>query len=146
MRTAAAHSQEIHKQVEAFRLTLCAGLRYAPCVLLVLLIGVLNPTLCLLHCAITHRLEAAQGTSIAHQHHSQHADTGSAHSLAACAAGLPDTDHLIPRAVYELALVGLVLVGQALAAVARTPRAPWRLRTAHPPQPPTPPPQLLACA
>jgi hypothetical protein len=146
MRTVAVGTQAIHERVEALRRTIAGGLRYAPCVLLALLLGLLNPALCLIHCSLIHGPQAAQGSSLNHAHHGdQGAPHSSGHDLATCAvAGLPEAAELMPRAAYELTPVGMALAALILAAIARTPRAARRLHVAHPLAPLTPPPKTLA--
>lgn len=146
MRTVAARTQAIHEQVEALRRRIAGGLRHAPCVLLALLLGLLNPALCLVHCHLMHGPRTAQDSSLSHAHHGDHgASHSGGHDLATCGtAGLPQAAQFMPQAAYELTPVGIALAALVLAAVARTPRAPRRLHVAHPLAPLTPPPKTLA--
>jgi hypothetical protein len=152
MSTAAAHNLELHERVEALRAAICAALRPVPCVLLALLLGVLNPALCVLHCALLHpaapaTLAAAPGH--AHHGHAHHghanATPASGSSMGLCTlAGHAEHAPLTPRASYEGTPVALGLALLILVLVAQTLAPPSHPRLAQRPQPLTPPPQPLA--
>jgi hypothetical protein len=146
MRSVTARTQTIHEQVETLTVAIGAWLRYAPCVLLALLLGVLNPALCVLHCALLHSPLVAQGSSLTRAHHSHDGNAGSSgHDRGICATtGLPETAQLMPRAGYELMPVALALAALVLAALTPLPGAPRRRLVAQFPQPLTPPPKTLA--
>lgn len=163
------HSLQIYKRVEALRGAICTGVRCASCLLLALLLGVLNPALCLLHCYVSHGLAAASGVAHGREHDGHHAGASASHGHHAGAAdasqgrhvdaasadqgpgpcastALPTAAQPMPRAAYDLTLIPLALGLIPLALVARTPLIPWRPRAARPPRPLTPPPQTPAFA
>lgn len=147
MRTVPAHHEELHERVEALRAAIGVALRPVPCVLLALLLGVLNPALCVLHCALLHHgVPAASASAPGHTHHVHTSDTHtSGPGMELCAVGgHPEHAQPTPLAAYELTLVVLLLGALARIRAIHTPRAPWRPHASHPSQPPAPPPQPLA--
>lgn len=135
-----------HTRAGAFRATIYVALRAVPCLLLALLLGVFNPALCLLHCALSEAHGGRQAGAFSHDHHGHHPNaSGATHAADGCVpASLPAGGQLTPRAAYELLPTLLALAVLAFALLAHSPSAPVRGRSAPPPCPLTPPPQILA--
>ena len=160
MSTATASRQQIYRRVEAFRASLSRVFCWTPYLLIALMLGLLNPVICALHCylhsqghaaqtqhvANDHHGQAGRTQHLAHDHHGQHApseETLQGHS--ACGAGeLTQADSLTPRALYELVSTapGLGVAALFLIALMRLPR--FRPGSAPPLRPLTPSAQALA--
>lgn len=136
------------RQIDA-RAALPLGRRELCALLLALLIGVLNPSLCILHCQLlqgagpAHSHTPGQAGHAHHAHHSASSDA-TGHAGPCAAAGLAGAGRLLPQAAYELAPVASALAALTLALASRALVGPPRLRAALPAAPLTPPPQPLA--
>lgn len=143
---------QIHMRANALRAAVCLVLRYISYLMLALLLGVLNPALCLLHCYVGHNSHtiaqpprhsqaqpghhgpsaAADDGSVGHQDNETQVSTGQK----AC-------NDLVPRAAYELVPVLPALSMAIIAIIARALLPLWRAPYTTPFRPPTPPPQIL---
>lgn len=159
-------------QIRRARLALkgacCAGRRHGLPLALALLVALLNPALCVLHCVILH---GAHGAPVApgqghasHQHHAAPGHGHAGHQHHAALGQQPAADPAAPvtlcdlmrqaersgeptpRALYELAPLAALLVALTLLPLHAPAAAPPPIRALPRRSPPTPPPRPLAPA
>lgn len=115
-------------------------LRICCSAMMALVLGVLNPALCILHCTITEDQTYRQAPSgtvrfVCHLH-------GAADAHPDNQTGMHDRQPMMPRAVYEGVITWLMLVVALMLISALLPHLRPH-RYGDTPQPPVPPPKLL---
>lgn len=166
------YEEQIRRARLALRGACCAGRRHGLVVALALLLALLNPALCVLHCVMLHGAHGAApagGGQAGHDQsrhaHQQHAamaqrpghhdhaamgqqpaagDPGPAMTLCEMMRGAEGAGQPMPRALYELAPLAALLVVLTLLPLHAPAGAPLAIRPLPRRSPPTPPPRPFA--